>query len=136
MKKYLIVLLVEIFLVVVLAISIHFNYCFWNSVSDLNKLIEMYTDSIDYDYTMVIQGLKESVKTNTNYAILSLTSSLLILASIILIAIKDFPVFQPFRDKIKARQEQRAQAKAEKAEAKKQELIKDLEATLEELKND
>lgn len=59
-----------------------------------------------------------------------------IIATIILIAIKDFTAFQPLRDKLAARKQARATAKAEKAEADKKARIEALENELKELKKD
>lgn len=53
---------------------------------------------------------------------------------IILIALKDLPVFKPLADKLTAHKEKRTQAKAERAEADKQARITALENELEELK--
>ena len=58
------------------------------------------------------------------------------LTAIILIAIKDFPVFKPLLDKLNARKQKRAQEKAVRAEADKQAKIAALEAQLQELKKD
>lgn len=58
------------------------------------------------------------------------------LGAMILIAIKEFKVFQPIIDRHNARKSERTAAKQAKAEADKQKEIAELEAKLNELKKD
>lgn len=67
--------------------------------------------------------------------LLSLLGTATCIVAIILIAIKDFPVFKPLVDKLNARKEKHAQAKAERAEEAKQAKIQALEEELNQLKN-
>ena len=72
--------------------------------------------------------------------ILALLASLSTLVAMVLIAIKDFPVFKPLVDKFNAKRaaykEQREAIKAEQAEVAKQARIEQLQAELDELKKD
>ncbi len=74
------------------------------------------------------------------YGILALVAAIATLAAMIIIAIKDFPVFKPLVDKFNAKRAAHKQAsdaaKAEKAEADKKARIEKLTAELEELKKD
>ena len=74
------------------------------------------------------------------FGLFSLFASLATLAVMIVIAIKDFPVFKPLTDKLAdkraARKEARSQAKAEQAAIAKQERIDQLKAELDELQKD
>ena len=69
-------------------------------------------------------------------AVLSLAG----IAAMVLIAIKDFPVFKPLAEKLQAKLQARrqinVQAKADRAEANKQARIEQLQAELDELKKD
>ena len=129
-------IIIEIILLIALSISIYFVYYFFNSVYNLKETIDIYSTQTGYDYSEVIQQLNESIKINSIYGTLTIVSSLANTAVITLIAIKDFPAFQPLRDKLSARKQARQQAKAEKAEEKKQETIKALEDYLDELKKE
>lgn len=68
--------------------------------------------------------------------IFALLAALATLAAMILIALKDFPVFKPMLDKLAAKRDMRKQAKAEKAVADKQARIERLQSELDELKKD
>ena len=70
------------------------------------------------------------------FGLMSLFAALATLAAMIIIAIKDFPVFQPLLAKLNAKRDARKQAKAEKAEADKQARIEQLQSELEQLKKD
>ncbi len=70
------------------------------------------------------------------YGLISLIASISTFAAMIIIAVKEFPVFQPLIEKIKARKAERAVAKEEKAQADKQQRIEKLTAELEQLKKD
>ncbi|WP_438846879.1 hypothetical protein [Anaerocaecibacter muris] len=74
------------------------------------------------------------------YGILSLLAAIATLTAMIIIAIKDFPVFKPLTDKLAdkraARKEARSQAKAEQAAIAKQDRIDQLKAELDELQKD
>ena len=111
MKKYIVVILIEILLL-------------------FNLSICLYTDVL-YIKTFIVLGYYYNY-----FAILNFIGTLTILSGIILIAIKDFTVFKPLLDKMNARKQKRAQAKAERAEADKQAKIAELEAQLQELKKD
>lgn len=70
------------------------------------------------------------------FALLNFLGTVTCIAAIVLTAINNFEIFQPLRDKLNARKEKHAQAKAERAEEAKQAKIQALEAELEELKKD
>ncbi len=94
-----------------------------------NLAVCLYTD-IQYIRGWVLIGYSYNT-----LALLSFIGSVTCLTAIVLIAIKDFPVFKPLADKLTARKEKHAQAKAERAEEAKQAKIQAIEAKLEELKN-
>lgn len=71
-----------------------------------------------------------------SYGIPALFAAVADLATMVIIAIKDFPVFKPLIDKLKARKEQRDVVKAEQAAVAKKERIEKLQAELDELKKD
>lgn len=131
-------IIIEVFLFIVFAITIYFNFVFWNSIRDTKNLIDLYSQITSYDYTTIIEEFKKSIHTYTIYGSLTIISSVFILLTIILIAVKDFPVFKPITDKIKVKLDKnkatRAEQKALKAEAQKQTQIERLEKKLEELK--
>lgn len=54
----------------------------------------------------------------------------------VIIALKDFPVFKPMLDKLSAKRDARKQAKAAKAVADKQARIERLQSELDALKKD
>ena len=58
------------------------------------------------------------------------------MSAIVLIAIKEFPVFKQLTDKWKLHRQARLQAKVAKSEANKQKRIEKLEAELKDLKKD
>lgn len=68
--------------------------------------------------------------------LLSIIATITQIATMILVAILNLPAFQPLRDKLTARRTARAEQKAERDKAAKQERIKALESELEELKKD
>lgn len=72
--------------------------------------------------------------------LLYLPAALADIAAMVLIAVKEFPVFKPLTDKIAARhaarKDARAAAKTAKAEAEKQKRIEELEAELHNLNKD
>ena len=124
MKK---TIIIEFLLLFASAVLMYFCVMYWNGVKnniEHNILNSSYANLVDAFY-----------KTLT-YAILFTLVLLTTLTAIILIAIKDFPVFKPLLDKLNAHKQKRVQAKAERAEADKQTKIAELEAQLEELKND
>lgn len=80
--------------------------------------------------------VKESlqyIRKALSYGIPCLLAAAATLASIVIIAIKDFPCFKPLLDKLHAKREAHAVAKAEKAEADKQARIERLQSELDEL---
>lgn len=122
MKKVILAIVIEILLLYnfVLAIYVSSNYIY--SLVTLLK--------IDGEF------FNEYVAHYISWIILYFTSAIVSLAVIILVAIKDFPVFKPLLDKLNAHKQKRVQAKAERAEENKQAKIAELEAQLKELKND
>ena len=98
------------------------------------EFIALHNYLVFFDET---SGITQQLMTR---GILALLASLATLAAIIIIAIKDFPVFKPLVDKFNAKRaaykEQREAVKAEQAEAAKQARIEQLQAELDELKKD
>ena len=124
MKK---TIIVEILLLFVLAVLLAFCIKIWNYIA---LLIEWATGVDEASASYVY----ESVYIALPYSLLTLIALPITLFVIILIALKDLPVFKPLADKLTARKEKRTQAKAERAEADKQARIAELENELEELK--
>lgn len=114
MKKFIIVVIAEILLL--------FNLC-----------VCLYSDIV-YIKAFIKWGYYSNA-----FAILNFVGTFTVLAAIIIIALVNISLFKPFFDKLssrnQARKELRTQAKAEKAEADKQNKIKALEEELDELKN-
>ena len=88
----------------------------------------------------LIEVWRNSMQKGLIYAISTLLAAIATLTAMIIIAIKDFPVFKPLTDKLAdkraARKEARSQAKAEQAAIAKQERIDQLKAELDELQKD
>ena len=70
------------------------------------------------------------------FGICGILAALATLAAMILVALKDFPVFKPMLDKLSAKRDARKQAKAAKAVADKQARIERLQSELDALKKD
>ena len=75
-------------------------------------------------------------KQNLICGIISLIAFGCNLSALILFTIKEFQTFQPLIDKYNARKQERAAARAAKADADKQKRIEELQAELQELKKD
>ncbi len=126
MKK---AVILEILLLLAIGILIYFScwclsVCYTNFQSVNAVPIEIAPDLLAGAYHYLIRG------------ILALVAAVVVIAVMIIIAIKDFPCFQPLVDKYKERKEKRAAEKAERTEAAKQERIEQLQAELDELKKD
>lgn len=119
-------IIIEILLIATLGILFALNYYCWNYISEIIDLKDKIPQWTNEYYSML--------KHHLPYAIFALFAILADVAAIILIAIKDFPIFKPIVDKFTAHKEKCAQAKAERAEEAKQAKIQALEAQLEELK--
>lgn len=125
-------ILIEIILLFVLAVLIAVIWKQWDSI---RVSIYYYKNYFAQDgYTLT--EFNPSLVDNIVLAIFATVACLTTLFVIILIAIKDFPVFQPLVDKLNARKEARNIAKVEKAEQAKQNKIEALEKQLEELKKE
>lgn len=124
------IIIIEVILLCIFAIFIAINTYLWRSISYLIDVLKSYDEPT----------LANSLNIELSYGISALFGCLFTLITIILIAIKDFPCFKPLLDKLnahkQARKEKRTQAKAECAEAEKQQRIEQLQAELEELKKD
>lgn len=70
------------------------------------------------------------------FGICGILAALATLTVMVIIALKDFPVFKPMLDKLTAKRADRKQAKAEKAAADKQARIERLQSELDALKKD
>ena len=134
MKK---VIMIEIFLAFATATLIAVAAWRFSDVSMRISLMDSYLSMGDIDRG---NDQKAFIIKSLSYAIPSLLAALCTLAAIIIIAIKDFPVFKPFVDKFTAKRaaykEQRAAIKVEQAEVAKQARIEQLQAELDELKKD
>lgn len=98
-----------------------------------NNVLQYENDNLRIEY---IASLNEQYNTALSYGIPAIFAAVADLAAMVIIAIKDFPVFKPLVDKFKAHKEQRDAAKAKQAEIAKQERINELQAELDELKKD
>lgn len=138
MKKTVIIEILLLFVFgFLLAILTMFFRSLQNNIQGLNMLESF--NNPDY-YGESIDLTKKTINTDIIYIVFTILSCFADIAVIVLIAIKDFPVFQPIVDKYTAWATARKadnQAKAnEVAEAKKQQRIADLEKELNELKKD
>lgn len=124
-------IIIEILLLFVLAVVVAITWIYWDSIKVLIYYYEKYYYSEGHSLTEVFPQITSNIIT----AIFTTLGGIVTIITMILIAIKDFPVFKPLFDKVSARKQARAQVKAEKAEADKQNRIAALEAELEELKN-
>lgn len=120
MKK---TIIIEILLLFVTVLLLYFCGLYWDSVSSYIEIGVPYSE------------IREALNRCIVYAVLNTLASIATLTAIILIALKDLPVFKPIADKLTAHKEKRTQAKAERAEADKQARITELENELNELKN-
>ncbi len=124
-------IVISILLLFVSASLICISVMYWKSVNHFIQLYEVnFRQTLSWDEFARDYSFYKTL----SYAIISVLAAISSLVSIILIAVKDFPVFKPIVDKFTARKEKCAQAKAERTEAKKQAKISELEAQLEELK--
>ncbi len=144
MKKIIIIEILMLFVFCVLtACSInHFSavhLCIQN-INYFENLTEIQSNMSEAQRLELIEVWRNSMQKGLIYAISTLLAALAILAVMIIITIKDFPVFKPLTDKLAdkraARKEARSQAKAKQAAIAKQERIDQLKAELDELQKD
>lgn len=137
MKK---TLIIELILTIVFAITLAVAIYFWKGVQTTINAINLFKSHNDNFYSQIIEDYYISLKPLIGYGTVSLLALLADLAAMVLIAIKDFPVFKPLVEKLQAKSQARKhskeQAKAARAEANKQAKIAELESQLEELKKD
>lgn len=127
MKKYIIG---NILLIFVLAVLIAFSISRFELAQNHYEYYKSLTNAQE------IELYKELYINALIYGILFLVAAFADLIAIILFSLKGTTGFQAIYDKLLARKSARTAAKAEQAEAKKQDKIKALEAELEELKKD
>lgn len=132
MKK---TILIETLLLFLLAVIISVCVQEWKFV-DATLLNLNDKHLVDIATPDIIETWKNNLQNYYIYAIFTTIAGLLDVLIIILVIITDFPVFKLIHEKTNERKIQRAQAKAETAEANKQRKIMALEAQLEELKKD
>lgn len=132
MKK---TILIETLLLFLLAVIISVCVQEWKFV-DATLLNLNDKHLVDIATPDIIETWKNNLQNYYIYAIFTTIASLLDVLIIILVIIKDFPVFKLLHEKTNERKKQRVQAKTETAEANKQRKIMALEAQLEELKKD
>lgn len=132
MKK---TIVIEILLSFILSILILFAFLEFRGIYYNFQAIK-YLESMGQEYI----DFSDSTRQFAIYGSLAVLASLATIAVMVLIAIKDFPVFKPLVDKFNAKRaahkEQREAIKAEQAEAAKQARIEQLQAELDELKKD
>lgn len=139
MKKTIIIeILCLIAFCIILACAIKFlSYAHEVSLNIIELQKELVYDS---SYERIIDSVKEYRTVALSYGIPALLAALATLAAMVLIALKDFPVFKPMLDKLAAKRADRKQAndtaKAEKAAAEKQARIERLQSELDALKKD
>ena len=120
-------LFIEILLVLIFSLLIALNIYLWRDATTFKKVLDTFSDPEPYI---------KSCNIRFTYSVLALIANFSTFLAMILVAIKDLPVFQPLRDKFAMRKSARLQAKAEKSKAEKQARIEQLQAELEELKRD
>lgn len=132
MKK---TIVIEVLLAFALAMLVVFAIMEFRACYYYLQAIEYYKE-IGTDYSEIAIAVNQV----TLYGTFATLAALCTLAAIIIIAIKDFPVFKPLVDKFNAKRaaykEQREAVKAEQAEAAKQARIEQLQAEIDELKKD
>lgn len=101
-----------------------------------NLYINAHDPYVISHYPDIVELYSKQVKWSLSFALPFLASAIFTFAAIIIIAVKDFPVFKPLILKSNAKREARKLAKAEKAEANKQARINKLQAEIDELKKD
>lgn len=138
MKKTIIIeiLLLFVFAVLIACTSMAFIYV-TNMNFHISQLGKAGLDNPDYQH---IQEIIAYYKGNNHivaaFAVPSLIAAISTLAVIIVIAIKDFPVFKPLLDKFATKKAEKQTAKAQQAAKNKQTRIEQLENELNELKKD
>ncbi|MCH5165653.1 MAG: hypothetical protein J1G01_04560 [Clostridiales bacterium] len=137
MKK---TIVIEILLAFIFAVLIACCCPFLKHVAAMNEYIEEINGLIlnhpNLDYSTDLKYYNAQIDKALAYAIPMLIAAIADIAVMVVIAIKDFPIFKSLKNKFKARKEQRAAAKAEQAAVAKQQRIEKLQAELDELKKD
>lgn len=138
MKK---TIVIEILLLFVLALLIAVAVDYADFIGIYNDMIAETKRHPEYvSYSRTLAHEIQIRNTYISYFVPTILAAFATLAAIIILAIRDFPVFKPLVDKFKAkraaRKEQRAAEKTEQAETAKQERIAELQAELDELKKD
>lgn len=138
MKK---TIVIEILLLFVVAWLIPIMIYHAENIEMYRTLISIYKENPDaFSYESTLAHTIQNLNTQIIYFVFTLLAALATLAAMILVALKDFPVFKPLLDKLAAKRADRKQAndtaKAEKAAADKQARIERLQSELDELKKD
>ena len=137
MKK---TIVIEILLAFIFAVLIACSSPFFKHVAAMNEYIEEINGFILYDpnvdYSSDLKYYNAQINQALAYAIPMLIAAIADIVVMVVIAIKEFPIFKSLKNKFKIRQEQRAAAKAEQAKIAKQQRIEKLQAELDELKKD
>lgn len=126
-------IIIELLIFFVFVVLVALSIILWKRYNDLNYF---YTYFINTGHDDIAQEYPPMIVHCLIYAILSAFALLADFAAIIMLAIKDFPVFKPLVDKLNERKQKHAQAKAERADRAKQAKIAELEQQLEELKKE
>ena len=136
-------IIIHILLLVALAALLMAMINSFINVSNAYRYIDLLRSlgqQTSYDYSYEISQVHDSATQLILYGSAYFIAVLADVAAMVLIAVKEFPVFKPLTDKIAARhaacKEARAAAKAAKAETEKQKRIEQLEAELHSLKKD
>lgn len=100
-------------------------------------LCGQYAEIIDYDASqgIVDQDIINWYHETLTYGLLTLFAAILDFSAIVFVAIFPLPGIKPLVKRVQAKREARANLRAEKAEADKQKRIEELQAELNELKN-
>lgn len=139
MKK---TIFIEVLLAFVFCAAVATTVYFFKAVSTtLNSIEYLKTAYMDEQQRQeLISLLRDNITTFLSYGIPSLLAALATVAAGILIALKDFPVFKPFVDRLAAkhaeRKQRRNEQKTAQAEENRQARIASLQAELDELKKD
>lgn len=128
---------IESILLFVLIMVILFTIKFFNQVyiclDNLNALSHMGSDN---DVAKLIAMTNKNLVNWSLYGAFAIVTAIATLIVMVIIAIKDFPVFKPIVDKLNTKRDVRKEQRAERAAIAKQDRIAKLQAELDELKKD
>lgn len=133
MKRTIIIVLI---MILTLGVSLACTVVFMRYGIEYRNSIKYYSDY----FPDLVDIWRENMRKAFTYGVFSLLSSVGIFIAMVILAVRDFPVFRPLIDKLHSKlQAKRAahkEKRAKQAEIAKQERISKLQAELDELKKD